>query len=269
MAFLICSCANEDVKTAETDNIKTYNVDSIRQVFNPVINGIWLAEEYYQALEKTKSPYKAYEKAGIITGLLIEKQGGDSLSISVNNSNHEGTSFIAWYRPGHTENALPLNLKGSDKITAFTELGYEINEKDTFLFIYFYNNANTIYDKIKFRKVSPTGPGKDLAFGVEYAVNNLVAGKYTYPDNMGQINRVEFTRDGKVSGFDYMTTYSLLADFAMEEYKGDKIFFNSDIEPAIFGFELNNDTLNLYGLDLSEDGKWSRMELAHKLTPIN
>src|SRR5688572_9060247 len=110
MALLICSCANEDVKTAEADNIKPYNVDSIRQVFNPVINGIWLAEEYYQALEKTKSPFKAYEKAGLITGLLIEKQGGDSLSISVNNGNHEGTTFIAWYRPGHTVNALPLNL---------------------------------------------------------------------------------------------------------------------------------------------------------------
>lgn len=267
-AILIYSCANDDAKTDQADK-KPYSADSIKQVFTPVIEGTWLNDGYYHAIVETKSPYKAYEKVGFYTGLVVDKQWADSVSVNANLGNHEGTNFIAYYRPGLTANALPTDLKSPDEMVAFTELGYELNDKDTSLVLYFYNSNNAVYNQVKFRKIYPNSSVKDIAFGVEYTINNLLTGKFTYTDKAGQFKTVEFTRNGKVTGFENMNTYSISYDFGDDGYAGDRINFGSDVEPALFGFEYDGNTLNLYTLDLGENGEWSRGKLAYRLNRTN
>jgi hypothetical protein len=259
---LLYSCTNEEIKTAQTDTTTglSYNADSIKKAILPFINGTWIADEYCQAIEQTKSPYIANSKVEYFNGFVFnDDTWSDSLYGDYNLGNHEGGTFAVYYRPAHTTNALPTNLTYHDfktkRRSSFGEIGYEITGKDTFLLAYFYDNANALVKKSKYRKIVPGIPGNEFGFGIEHVMNKLLTGRYTYTDSTGKINWVKFTRDGSVDGLNGYSGYEILADYTTEETEGDKIsliYPNEKTEWHFFKIEGNK--LNIYEIIKQDKG---------------
>lgn len=93
--FICASCSNE--KKTNTDNVEN-QVDSLKQKFIPILNGVWVLTDYIKVIEQTKSPIKAADKLeGVVTMIIDLDINTDSIEVGASWGNHEGYNFTTYF----------------------------------------------------------------------------------------------------------------------------------------------------------------------------
>ena len=214
-----------------------------QELFRDIFKYTWAQESYINDLIKTKSPYKSQNKLSDIVEIDFDRSEikGDSIFVGAP-SIHEGTSFYAYFRPGLKANSLPTNINGSTE--NFYELGYEVNNQDTSLYLYRYNKDKKIISKEKYIKVR-----SNYKSALEFMVNKtLFSGKYEYIDSTGIARKVTFTDDGKIVGFYNYSKYYISTDFiAGPENNLDEIILNLySNDQKEYAYIIKGDTIYFY-----------------------
>ncbi|MBO9682674.1 MAG: hypothetical protein J7502_08420, partial [Flavisolibacter sp.] len=156
---------------------------------------------------------------------------------------------ILFFRQGQSSNALVTKINGFDDQNDFYELGYLLNDADTFLVLHHYNKNKKLIDETKYIRVNEVQPSKSLEYGFQYAVNKkLFSGTYAAIDTTGQEFIVSLTNDGRISGLPNRSTFYILTDFVTEDEESpDQICF--DIQTSgqdCYGFEMRGDTISIF-----------------------
>lgn len=247
--FILSSCSNE--KSSSTNN-DTKQIDSLKQNFIPIFNGIWVLTDYIDGIEQTKSPLKSADKLqGIVTMIINETNPSDSIEVGLSWNNHEGDHFTIYLLPGLNRTSLKTNIIDYDKKSNFYELGYETINNEVFLFLYHYNKVNRLIDKKRFSKVADKQPDDDAAWGLQYLVNQkLFSGKYLLIDSLNSTTKINLKNDGSLTGHPGFKTYYVLTDFIGEpEMTFDGVVFNLQTQNSkSFAFKKANDTIYLFSM---------------------
>ncbi|MDQ3048872.1 MAG: hypothetical protein M3R27_15080 [Bacteroidota bacterium] len=244
--LFLSACSGEEPRTS---NQPTPEADSVSIPFDAsVMQGSWVMTDYIMAIERTKSPLKSSDKLTEVVSMYIDiKKLKDSLEIAASWNNHEGYSFMIYSKKGQLNNSLPVSIKDYDVETNFYELGYELIQDDTFLFIYHYNSAKKLLDKKQFSQIPMTSGNNDLSDGLQFIVNQqLISGNYYPIDHPDQT--IEFKSDGSVKGFKGFTNYDVWTDFIAwgDEELRDGLCFDREMENSeCFRFKISADTLFL------------------------
>lgn len=245
--LLFTNCVNK--KNAAIQKSIQAN-ESIKQGFIPILNGVWVLTEYIQAIEQSKSPLKAADKLkDVVTMIIDADMHADSLKILASWNNHEGFDFMTNFELGQYPNSLKVNIVDYDNKSNFYELGYEINNKDTFLLIYHYNKTKQLLDKKGFTKVVNHQKDNDVSQGLQYMVNEkLFSGNYILLNSENSSTKVDFKNDGSIIGFPDFKSYYVFTDFlGGPEAVLDEIAFNlHENNSKSFAFKISNDTTYLY-----------------------
>ena len=242
------SCSHN--RSVKEEN-KSLTVEDIKQSLLPAFRGVWVKTDYITAIEKTKSPAKSSAKLQGFVTLIIDKEAvGDSLEIGSSYSNHMGDFFYLYLKTGVTQRNLKTSISDNDDKTNFFELGVDITESDTVLFICHYDKTNRLLDKNQFTKVSNKQIDDDASWGLQYIVNEkLFAGDYKLIDSTGTASNIHFNSDGSVTGFRDFKNYKVWTDFAApgpDDNISDAIFFTDERENETgFDFEFKGNTLIL------------------------
>lgn len=237
--FLGCS------SNKTTNNDKNQN-DSLQQSFVPIINGVWVLKDYINDIEKTKSPLKSADKLqGIVTLIIDGETQKDSIEVGISWNNHEGNSFIAYFKLGNNKSSLKTNIPDYENTTNYYELGYELEKNDTILNIYHYNKTNKLLDKKQFIKVAKKQTDNDVGWGIQLIVNKkILNGDYSIIDSTNSVKIATFKNDGTIIGFNNFKNFYILTDYmGGPETNNDGICFNSN---KCFAFETKGDTIYLY-----------------------
>jgi hypothetical protein len=214
----------------------------LKHQFTPLINGIWVSQDYLKKVKKSKSPMAAAAKADGVTAMAIDtsKLQGDSIMVPVIINNHEGNNVALRFEAGRNTNTVTL---GNDELT------YKIKNADTTLIVYHYNTNTKETMTIKFIKALQSNPGIQPSYGLNMAVNkNLMAGTYIAADAAGKKYDVSFSPDGKVSGLPGFSTYYVQIDLvASSKENADQIIFNLNAKrQKPYSFLIHKNTLTLY-----------------------
>jgi hypothetical protein len=224
----------------------------VAQKFKPFIEGIWVKQSYIDALEKTKSPYKSRKSLGGVALMMIDFKSvnADKLTIGYSLGNHEGASFDLFFKTGQTTNSLKTDLKDYGVKSDYFELGYVVNNKDTSVVLFHYNEAQKLINKTLYIKVAnKASNANDLGWGIEFITNKqLITGRYKTTDINATVTDVEFDINGDVSGFPNFNSYYISTDFAAgSENNLDMIIFDpSATQEKSYTYKISADTLKLF-----------------------
>jgi len=250
MVTILNSCLND--KTSKTESKTTSEVKLIETVL-PIIKGVWVLSDYITEIEKTKSPAVSSNKLHGFVTLII-----DSKVIGVGSSwaNHSGTHFYLYLKTGVNQVNLMTDIPDYNEQTNFYELGYDLAENDTLLFIYHYDKTNKLIDKKQYTKVRNNQLEGDASWGLQYIVNEKIfSGNYILIDSTNSQTKIQFKSDGTLTGFRDFKTYNVWTDFAAPGPDGDisdAIFFTDNTNKSIgFDFEFKTDTLFLKQANLT------------------
>lgn len=250
--FIFTGCSNE-----KTSKNAQNQIDSLKQNFSTIFNGVWVSTDYINAIEQTKSPIKASEKLiGIVSMILDGTSASDSVEVFASWNNHEGYSFTTYLNKDQKSNSFKTNITDIDEQSNFYELGYETINNETFLFLYHYNKSSKFIDKKRYSKVAEKQLENDPSLGLQYIVNEkLFSGNFLQIDNKKASKKVIFKSDGTLTGSSDFTTYHVFTDFmGMPKTNIDRIVFNLDSKNSkSFAFKKENDTTYLYSTIGNED----------------
>jgi hypothetical protein len=227
--------------------------------FSPIIQGNWVISNYVDGLTKTRSPYKLKHMlwGAVEISIYMTELKSDSISVGESLNNHEGTSFMVYFKKGHGANCLKTNMEDYDVHTNFYELGYHIKGTDTSLFLYHINKNNKVLDSVKYTRVLKNAVDKtNAADGINYITNKkLFAGKYDLFDISGKNSTIEFDSKGSVYGFLSFTKYYINTDFVAGPANNiDDIVFDLYTNTSLdFAYKLDADTIKLYHIDYNAD----------------
>ncbi len=252
VTFSFCSNDNASKKTAS----KTGSAENFRQNFVPTLTGSWLMTDYMTEIEKTKSALKSAGKLQDVVEMITDgKTTNDTLEVNVSFNNHEGDGFMLMNAPGQTPNSYKTDLADNEISTNFYELGYELLNKDTFMFLYHYDSGNKLLDKRQFSRSVYNPTDVNRAGGIQYFVNDkLLAGNYTCMDANNKQYKVQFLPDGTVTGFPDVTTYFIFTDFNGGPVpKFDEMFLESENTSTNYGFQISGNTINIYEIAGDEE----------------
>jgi hypothetical protein len=260
--FILTSCSNDKNSTADSGKNQ---IDSLKQNFIPIFKGVWVLTDYISAIEQTKSPLKAADKLQEVVTMIIDGEiKSDSVEVGASWNNHEGYSFTTYFVTGQNRNSLKTNIPDYEEESNFYELGYEIINNETFLFLYHYNKTNKLLDKKQFSKVSETQADNDAAWGLQYIVNEkLFSGNYLLIDSTNTTTKINLKSDGSLTGYSDFKTYYVFTDFmGGPETILDGIAFNIQTNNSKgFAFKISNDTTYLYSTTGDEEaGELSQLD---------
>lgn len=252
--FVLASCSNNKTSIAEKNAAQ---IDSLKQIFIPVLNGAWVMTDYINAIEETKSPLKSAEKLqGVVTMNIDATVESDSIEVFATWNNHEGYDFTIHFQSGQQQNSLKTSIPDYDEKSNYYELGYETINDETFLFLYHYNITNELIDKRQFSKVIDEQQGDDAASGLQYMVNEkLFSGKYLLIDSKNVKTKVSLNSDGSMTGHSDYKTFYVFTDFlGGPEQVLDQIAFNVYEKNAReLAFIIKEDAIYLYSTIGDED----------------
>lgn len=255
LSVLLYACKSntkQPVKDSLPAVAKTDTPKSLTATFKGIINGEWIKSDYMDEIAKTRSPLKAWPKAFSITGIGIDVDSikGDSVSIGINYTYHEGNSLTLKFRKGRAPNAVPFYSNLGDIDNRTFELGYQIANGDTALIVYTYNSKGKLESRDRFTRLiaNPETTNNQTTEASYYRINQLVmAGSYQLTDSLNNHIKVEFKSNGTITGLPPFDSYSLGIDFMTPPNEADVVYFkvgekNSDS----YIYRFNKDTLNLY-----------------------
>jgi hypothetical protein len=252
--FILTSCSND--KTSTADNGEN-QIDSLKQNFIPILNGVWVLKDYIDAIEQTKSPLKASDKLqGVVTMIIDAGNKSDSVEVGASLNNHEGYGFTTYFISGQNQHSLKTNIPDYDEKTNFYELGYETINNETVLFLYHYSKANKLIDKKGFTKVADKQQDNDAAWGLQYIVNEkLFSGNYLLIDSTNSTTKINLKSDGSLTNYSDFKTYYVFTDFmGGPETILDGMAFNlNEKNSKWLTFKINNDTTYLYNTTGDEE----------------
>lgn len=251
LIIFIISCQSKPDKAI---TLQSSSADTTQQVIaklKPVLQGVWIKQDYLQTIIDTKSPLLAADKAVGITTMQIDTAGiaGDSLKVAVTYDNQQYGDVPLKFKPGKNKTAM---LFGEN------ELGYRIANGDTTLLLYqFYQKQWVISTYLK---SLPKLSGNDLQEGLAYLINkNLFSGKYSHTDSLGKVKPVVFGANGGVSGFGSFNHYTVENTFADKTMNNlDQITFNQfSSSEKTFAFKIEQRILRLF--DIKKDERSRRL----------
>ncbi len=252
--FILTSCSNDKTSTADNG---ANRIDSLKQNFIPIFNGVWVLTDYIKAIEQTKSPLKAADKLqGVVTMIIDAGIKSDSIEVGASWNNHEGYNFTTYFIAGQNLNSLRTNIPDYDERTNYYDLGYETINNETFLFLYHYNKSNKLIDKKRFTKVADEQRDNDAAWGLQYIVNEkLFSGNYLLIDSTNSSSKINLKSDGSLTGYSDFKTFYVFTDFTGgPETILDGIAFNIQTNNSKgFAFKISNDTTYLYSTTGDEE----------------
>ncbi|WCT12636.1 hypothetical protein [Mucilaginibacter jinjuensis] len=247
--FVWGSCKSKSshntLSNTTTTSAKTAPTEEAQQLikkFGPIINGVWVKQDYIDKVIKTKSPFEAMDLAiGLTTfKVSLDSIRGDSLVAHGGWDNHEGADMKIKFHSGKRASTILLN--GS-------ELGYEIHGRDTMLILYKTKTDDvptTMYIRVLKRPFKHDG---DLDDGLVYLMNKgLVAGKYFVIDSLGKKADVVLSPFGKITGLSSFKSYMIDYDLGGEPMN-NLDGFTFDIytkHQQSYTFKIMADTLSLY-----------------------
>ncbi len=251
MPLILVQCAGNPEPSANAEELA---LDSLKQEFVPALNGVWVASDYLNSIDSTKSPLKSSVFLnGVVAMMIDETTNSDSLDVEASWNNHEGMNFSAYFVKGQTKNSLTTNLTDYELESAFYEIGYETINGELFLFLYHYDQTKKIIDKKEFTQVAAVLPNSTADWGIQTSVNEkLFSGDYLLLDSANVSSNVTFTIDGQLIGYPKFETYRITTDFiGGPEPTLDEIGFN---DYAIwYAFEIKGDTTYLYSVKGDQD----------------
>lgn len=251
---ILTSCLIGETSTTDKGVNK---IDSLKKNFKPILKGIWVLTEYINEIERTKSPLKSADKLQNVVTMIIDGiNQSDTIDVGVSWNNHEGYNFTTYFITGQNQNQLRTNILDYDDKSNFYELGYEIINKETFLFLYHYNKTNKLIDKKQFSKVAETQPDSDATWGLHIIVNEkLFSGNFLLVDSINSTTKIHLNSDGSMTGNSDFKTYYVITDFiGGPETILDGIIFNlNEINAKWFAFKTNKDTTYLYSTTGDEE----------------
>ena len=250
--FSFCSSDNASSKISN----KTSSAENFRKNFTPTLTGSWLLTEYMTEIKKTKSALKSSVKLQDVVEIITDgKLTNDSLEINVNINNHEGDGFMLINIPGQTPNSYKTDLPDNEISTNFYELGYELVNKDTSMFLYHYDSGNKLLDKKQFSRSVYNPSDVNRAGGIQYFVNEkMLAGNYICMDANNKQFNVQFLPDGTVTGFPDVTSYFIFTDFNGGPVpKFDEMFLESENTSTTYGLQISGNTITIYEIAGDEE----------------
>ncbi|MEA5256345.1 hypothetical protein VB264_01030 [Arcicella aquatica] len=254
--FFLTSCSNEKKQTIEKTPVL---VDSLPQKNPSDFNGNWVLTDYINEIEKTKSPVKSSNKLeGVVAIIIGGTVKGDSLEVQASWNNHEELNFFV-YLNKNNKKAFKTNIVDYQDKSNYYELGYEVIDKEAFLFLYHFNKTNELLEKTQFSKVTDLSDNKkDVASGLQYMVNDkLLTGKKLLIDTDNHATKLNFNPDGSLTGHPTFKTFHIFTDFMGEPNSNlDLISFNlATGKPTQFAFKIVKDTTFLYStIENEEEG---------------
>ena len=252
--FILASCSNNKTSIAEKEAAQ---IDSLKQVFIPVLSGAWVMTDYINAIEETKSPLKSADKLqGVVSMTIDSTIKSDSIEVVATWNNHEGYDFTTYFQSGQKQNSLKTSIPDYDEKSNYYELGYETLNDETFLFLCHYNNTNELIDKRQFSKVADKQQGDDAASGLQYMVNEkLFSGEYLLIDSKNSKTKVNLNSDGSITGHSEFKTFYVFTDFlGGPEQVLDQMAFNVyEKNVKVFAFIVKKDAIYLYNTIGDED----------------
>ena len=154
---------------------------------------------------------------------------------------------------------MKTNIINDDNKFNFYELGCEIINNITYLFLYHYDKTNTLINKIQFSKVAEKQQDVELAYtseeawGLQYMVNKkLFSGNFILIDSLNRKTKIKFNDNGSLTDFYNFNTYYIQTDFL-----GDSIWLYEDLiilknkefdSLEIYAFQIKKDTVYLYSV---------------------
>ena len=179
--------------------------------------GFWVYEEYYKALQETKSTKKAGEMGGDDFYRIYEDNSIMRMNI------HDGGA----------ENIILMTSENKGQIFSSdtTESYFEIEFRDGIL----------LTDNKKYIKA----PDNKSGFN-ELVNSSFISGKYMLDNNV-----VELKTDGTVIGLDSILSYELNLDYNDAGMQYDKIYlqFKDEKESRTYLYALDSDTLTISEVD--------------------
>jgi len=273
--FLLEGCHSTINKDRQVDNAAVVKpkttINPLAQKFEPFLKGVWIPSKYIADIERTKSPLASQLAEVSCFYVSALPSNNDSLHIGYSLGNHEGADFILFLKQGQNLTSLKTSLVDYDTKSNFYDLGYKIKNGDTSLFIYHYNKQNKLLDSVGYTRVANRATDEnDMAWGIQFITNKkLMAGRYAAIDSLGSSMDINFTNEGKVSGFHEFKNYEVLTDFSsgIEDNMDQVGFYQSDMGKAQwFAYKFNLDTLNLYeALKNDKNDSISQGKLKYKL----
>lgn len=259
---ILTSCSNDNTSTSDNG---ANQIDSLKQNFIPILNGVWVLTDYISKVEQTKSPLKSADKLqGVVTMIIDAAIKSDSIEVGASWNNHEGYSFSTYFIAGQNKNNLKTSLIDYDDKSNFYELGYETINNKTFLFLSHYSKTNKLIDKKRFTKVADKQQDNDAALGLQYIVNEkLFSGNYLLIDSTNTVTKINLESDGSLTGYADFKTYYVFTDFmGGPETTLDGIAFNiNEKNSKSFAFKINKDTTYLYNtIGDEEAGELSQLD---------
>ena len=250
LSVAFTACSNNESDQDAANNKPLDQSQALIHQFKPVINGVWVKKNYIKQLIKKKSPLAAAERAIGITTMYIDtaKIKGDSLPVPAGWNNHEGNTVTLRFQPGKNTTTIEL---GTD------ELSYTIKNGDTTLIIYHYDRDTKETSSAKYIKAMDKQPAGDVAYAMNYMINHgIIAGKYQATDSRGKASTVQFTDDGKVSGFPGFSTYFIQNDLsAGPKNDFDEIIFNpKGSGQTSYAFTIGGKNITLYDVKAGKQG---------------
>ena len=237
----------------------------LKQRYLPVIKGSWVAKDYVDDIEKTKSPVASYTKLeGVAAIIITDKVKDDKIAARVSFNNHDAINLSVFAKKGRTPNSLTTNYVNTDTADKY-DLEYTVTPTDTILTLRSYNRDGKEITAKKFVRVNSNTVKDDAGSGIQFTVNKQVLyGTYMVEGTQPPLT-VTFKNNGSVTGFEDFDAYLVGTDFSYNdpdeilgsdyiyfEKKGDDNYFSYD-------FKIKADTLIL-----SQHGTHYKLVKQHK-----
>ncbi len=259
-ACLLAGCTPKSTTPADGTAVdSTAAVDSLQKVFLAVSQGVWVMNDYIADIEKTRSPLHSADKLeGVVAMIVNGEVKGDSLEIPVSWTNHEGTSFMLYFRPGQQAQHWPTDLHDTEQTGDSYAVGHATANGATQLSLYHYDKSHALLDTRAFTKVADAAPDNDVSWGLQTIVNEtLIAGTYAVHDSSKTVGTITFNRDGSCTGYGKYKSYYVFTDFLGGPVPNfDEIAFNlGGDDDKRFAIDIKADTIRLNNMvGVEEDG---------------
>jgi len=171
----------KDTITTKSDNGQT---EKLIEKFKPIIQGVWVKKDYIDKVIQTKSPLAAIDECRGITIMYINTDHieGDSLQFIAGYFNHDSGNVTIKFQPGGSLSSILFNDK---------DLNYSLENGDTTITVFQYDNRKKLIVKAKFIRVLNRQFDDDLGYGMNYIINKeILSGNYTLTDSTGRVSKI-------------------------------------------------------------------------------
>lgn len=191
----------------------------------------------------------AFDSTGYISEITINPSAvnGDSLVAGVGYGNHEGGEVTIYFRRSKQGNTLLTNHREYDSPGSYAELGYHISAADTTITLTTYSKQRHVIAQAAYRRIR--NGRLDQLDNLNLAVKQLlVSGNYTGVDSLQHPAHVQFSPDGKISGWPGFKTYDVNTDFGAGPGNDiDHLILSDESKRrCLVHFCFHADTLRLY-----------------------